>query len=174
MTPNGSTTSKRGAVAASAVALLSLISLPVVAESSSGCAGDDCDNDTQTWGSCTQGELAGGDPCVWESGPVVGKPWLNFHGERTWVFDPSPWMGSRQPIDYEAYLSFDPLPNPDGGGFANPAGNLAEYTLFQVGDAWKVSVTNDTCAQYYLRVVLTYCASSDVATPGACVADGGM
>ncbi len=147
-----------------------LTCVATTATSPSGCAGDDCDSDTQAWGSCTQGERV--DPNTWESGPVSGQPYLNFHGERTWVLDPRPWMGSRQPIGFQAYLAFNPLPDIDGGdGFAQPAGNLVEYTLMPNG---QVQVLNDTCAQYYLRVVLTYAAvdggASDV---GVCSPDGG-
>jgi hypothetical protein len=166
---------KHGIVAAIVAVLTGTLIVPVVAAptlllSQAGCAGDDCDGDTQTWGSCTQGELAGGAPNVWESGPVTGKPYLDFHGERTWVLDPTPWMGSRQPIGFDAYLSLDPNPNQDAqAGFALPAGNLAELKLLSDG---KVQVLNDTCAQYYLRVVLTY----PPGTPngGGCkMADGG-
>ncbi len=156
--------SPRRGVAAALLALpafATTLTLPVAATpvllSQTSCAGDDCDSDTQTWGSCTQGELAGGDPDVWESGPVTGKPYLDFHGERTWILDPSPWMGSREPIGYNVYLSLNALPAADGGGgFAQSAGNLAEITPVQVGGVWQVQVLNDTCAQYFLRVVLTY------------------
>ena len=108
---------------------------------------------------------------------MTGAPYLDFSGQRTWVLDPSPWMGSREPIGFQAYLSFEPEPNADGGGgFALAAGNLAEFTSTEVGGVWQVSVLNDTCAQYYLRVVLTY-AATDGGTSGdaTCVAaqDGG-
>jgi hypothetical protein len=168
--------SRRGLVA---VALAGSLSLPVlaapalpVALAGSGCTGSDCGGDTQSWGSCTQGERL--DENTWESGPVTGAAYLDFRGERTWVLDPSLWMGSREPIGFEAYLSLDPQPNADGGeGFALPAGNLAEFTAAQVGGRWQVSVLNDTCAQYYLRVVLTYAATdAGAAASGACEATG--
>jgi hypothetical protein len=165
---------RRSLIAVGAVAIAWVTALPIAAPAflAAGCAGDDCDSDTQTWGSCSQGEKAGGDPNTWESGPVSGAPYLNFHGERTWVLDPTPWMGSRQPIGFQAYLAFNPLPDVDGGdGFAQPAGNLVEYTLLPSG---KVQVLNDTCAQYYLRVVLTYAAVDGGASgAGTCSVDGG-
>ncbi len=131
-----------------------------LALASAGCAGSDCASDAATWGSCSEGERI--DVNTWESGPLTGKPWLDFHGERTWVLDPTPWMGAREPVGFQAYLSLDPTPVTDGGsGFAEPAGNLAILTPVQQSDgSWKVKVLNDTCAQYYLRVVLTYAAPS--------------
>jgi len=152
---------RRGSVAAGAAALAWMTTLPVAtpallvaAQATGGCAGDDCDSDTATWGSCTQGERL--DATHWESTPYSGQPWLNFHGERTWTFDPTPWMGSRPPFLVDVELSFLPLPNTDGGGgWAPSAGNLSEIAVLPSG---LVQVTNDTCAQYYVRVVLTYAA----------------
>ena len=94
------------------------------------------------------------DSHTWESAPV-DSTYLDFHGGRTWLFDPSPWMGKRAPVSFQAFLSLDPMPfAPGGSGFAEPAGNLAEF--LPAGNAWQVNVHNDTCAQYYLRVVFTY------------------
>lgn len=145
---------------------------------SAGCAGSDCDADVQTLPTCAGEPI---DATHWESGPVTGT-YLDFHGERTWILDPSGWMGSRKPFDFEADLALVSQPNAEGGtGFAQSAGNLAEFTLSQVGNGWQVRVLNDTCAQYYLRVVLTYPAidasSGDAgnAVTGTCTAgaDGG-
>ena len=137
------------------------------ATAGAGCAGDDCDSDTATWGSCSEGRRL--DVNTWESGAITGEPWLNDHGERTWVLDPTPWMGnSRVPDAVQVYLSFNPLPSSDGGdGFAQAAGNLGEITLLGSG---KVQVLNDSCAQYYLRVVVTYAAvAGGVHEAGPCV-----
>jgi hypothetical protein len=170
---------RHGVVAAAFAALTGSLVLPVAVAptvflSQAGCAGNDCDADTQTWGSCTQGELAGGDPNTWESGPICGQ-YLDFHGERTWTFDPSPWMGSRMPITISGSLSFDASPCAEGGQFAPPAGNLTEIMPIQVGNKWKFTVLNDTCAQYYLRVVATYAdVDAGAAGKGTCQSvDGG-
>ena len=138
-----------------------------------GCAGSDCDSDTATWGSCTQGRAL--DANTWESSALTGEAWLDFHGERTWTFDPTPWMGTREPSGFEADISFDPLPNADGGGgFSTASGNLGEFTPVQTASGWKVQVLNDTCAQYYLRVVLTYPMVEDGSANGStCSVDGG-
>jgi hypothetical protein len=168
---------KHGVVAAIVAALTGSLVLPVaiaptVLLSQAGCAGDDCDADTQTWGSCTQGDSP--DPITWESGPICGQ-YLDFHGERTWMFDPSPWMGSRELISVTATPSLVPYPCGDGGEFGMSAGNLAEVMPIKVGNKWKFTVLNDTCAQYYLRVVATYAETGSGATSGATckTTDGG-
>ena len=133
-----------------------LLSLPApLLLPATGCAGDDCDADTQKWGSCSQGDAI--DATHWESGTLTATPFLDFHGERTWILDPTPWMGSRTPNNVESEIAFASMPNAPGGmGFAPPAGNLSEITLVQSPNGWLVQVLNDTCAQYYLRVVVTY------------------
>jgi hypothetical protein len=132
-------------------AAVGALMLPAATET--GCAGDDCDSDVQTFPTCGGDRL---DANTWESGPLDGT-YLDFHGERTWIFNPSGWMGSRVPATFNAYLSLNPQPNAEGGdGFAQPAGNLAEITAFPVDGGYQVQVLNDTCAQYYLRVVITY------------------
>jgi len=137
---------------------------PALAMGQAGCAGDDCNSDTQTFAACG-GEPVG--PDEWESAPIAGTPYLDFHGERTWIFNPSGWVGARQPVTVTAYLSLVQQPNADGGsGFANASGNLAEYTVLPVAGGWQVQVLNDTCAQYYLRVVVDY-APADGGPQGA-------
>jgi hypothetical protein len=75
-------------------------------------------------------------------------------------------MGKRAPTGFFAYLSLEQNPYAEGGtGFAQAAGNLAEFS--PAGNAWQVNVLNDTCAQYYLRVVLTY-PDAGTTTMGPC------
>jgi len=62
------------------------------------------------------------------------------------------------PFSVTAYLSF--APNPSDGGFAESAGNQA---IFNADDS-VVRVRNDTCAEFYLRVVAE--ADPDEATDG--------
>lgn len=144
---------------------LSAVLLALASAPSTGCAGDDCDPDTKTMATCG-GELL--DANTWESGPLDGT-YLDFHGERTWGFNPSGWMGTREPAQINAYLSLNPAPNaPGGAGFAQSAGNLAEITVTRAADGFHVQVQNDTCAQYYLRLVITYAAADGGASPGTC------
>jgi hypothetical protein len=164
----GLTSRLRRPFVALVVATATGVVLVSAAAAPTGCAGNDCQADTQTFPKCG-GERIGTD--VWESGPITGT-YLDFHGERTWVFNPSGWMGNREPYLVNAYESLDPNVPADGGGsFAEPAGNLGEVIPVKVGDGWQVQLLNDTCAQYYLRVVLTYApeTGSGAASTGACV-----
>jgi len=145
-----------------AVAGVGLATLVVALGVPGACTGNDCAGDDQSWGSCSQGDKI--DDNTWESAPVASK-YLDFHGGRTWLFDPSPWMGKRTPVGFQAFVSLDPDPYASGGsGFAQSAGNLAEF--LPASNPWQVNVENATCAQYYLRVVLTYAATGGAA--GTC------
>jgi hypothetical protein len=161
MLPGGS--SGRALTVASVMTAMCLVGAPV-AVSATGCAGDDCAGTSASWGSCTQGERV--DDYTWESGPVDGT-YLDFHGGNNWLLDPSAAMGKRAPVGFSAFLSLDPNPYaPNASGFAPSAGNLTEF--HPAANPWQVNVLNDTCAQYYLRVVLTYAETG--AGPGSCVA----
>ena len=114
----------RGAAAASLAALAAAVTVPAFtapatslvlasAAATVACTGNDCVSDTQSWGSCTQGDRLDAD--TWESTPLTGTDWLDLHGERTWVLDPSPWMGAREPIGVAADVSLEPRPVDDGG-----------------------------------------------------------
>lgn len=155
-------------VAVGAVALVGIFALPVA---QTACTGNDCLGDVQSWGSCAEGEAL--DANTWESGPLTGT-YLDFHGEREWVFDPTPWMGTREPDNVFAYISFSSTPTADGGeGFAPPAGNLFEITPVKTPSGYKVQALNDTCAQYYLRVVVTYPMTKDASATPVCMGDAG-
>jgi hypothetical protein len=154
--------SRTRAVRVSAAVALGLVLLTPGAASLAGCFGN-CTGATETWGSPTQGERV--DDFTWESGPVTGT-YLNFPGGQTWLFDPSAVMGERAPVGFEAFVSMDPQPYANGGGgFSQSTGNIAEF--LSAGNAWQVNVLNDTCAQYYLRVVLTYPQTSTQTDSGA-------
>ena len=145
-------------------AVVALIAAPLAL---TGCAGDDCDADTQTLATCGGDML---DENTWESGPLDGT-YLDFHGQRTWVMNPSGWVGDREPATFDVYLSLNPVPNSDGGaGFADPAGNLAQITAVPSGGGYQIQVLNNTCAQYYLRVVVTYAGTATKA--GTCSSAG--
>jgi hypothetical protein len=137
------------------------------------CAGDDCDADIQTLPTCGGDML---DDSTWESGPLDGT-YLNFHGERTWIFNPSGWVGDRVPTLITPYLSLIAQPNAEGGapgyaGFTLGPGNMAEITAFPSGGGYQIQVLNNTCAQYYLRVVIQYADAGSPTTSGTCSAQG--
>jgi hypothetical protein len=163
----------RGSPRRAVTALILVAAVGVALATSGACAGDDCDSDTQTWGSCSQGHRL--DATHWESVRLVGEDWLDFHGERTWVFDPTPLMGDAAPVDVEVDLSFSVVPNaPDAGGYAVASGNLGQIAPIATPSGWKVAVLNNTCAQYYVRVLVTYAMpDGGVASGGSCGGDGG-
>jgi hypothetical protein len=133
-----------------------------------GCFGRECDGITAEWGLApNQGEFL--DPDTWESSPVDGK-WLKFGPKSTWVLHVPSWQASgREPAEFFAYVSSAESPN-DGGDDAFPnwtlaVGNLAE---FQAAFPGRVNVHNDTCSQYYVRVVLRApLAATDAGAPAS-------
>ncbi|MBN2196636.1 MAG: hypothetical protein JW751_27740 [Polyangiaceae bacterium] len=112
-----------------------------------GLAGCDCDKergDRIVW---LDGTTSGN---VYESSPIHG-PWLDFPGGRRYrlVHD----LG-RTPTDLQAFLSSDE----DGDELTPSVGNT---TLFEgVTDAY-VDIHNDSCPDFYLRVVATVPAEND-------------
>jgi hypothetical protein len=88
------------------------------------------------------------DPNTWISGPVDG-PWLWFPRQRVWVFE-VPQLGGRTPEIIIPYVSSSPEPSKTGDHVIG-AGNIA-----LIGGPWpnRVTVRNDTCSDYYLRLVL--------------------
>lgn len=113
-----------------------------------GCFGRQCDGDFQSYGGKPgEGRLL--DPDTWETTSFDGK-WLGFPHRRTWVFDTSA-LGPRAPESVIAYVSAQETPNELGGNFTVGGGNLVTYTVAKPGSLW---VTNDTCADYYIRVVV--------------------
>jgi hypothetical protein len=100
------------------------------------------------------------DETTWESVPIDGT-YLDFPGQRVYVFAPfldktpsgQPFTGPYTNI--VAYVSADPQPSLNGSNFTIASGNLAEVVGVTTGG---FAVHNDTCAEYYLRVVATRAA----------------
>jgi hypothetical protein len=136
------------------------------------------------------------DDSAWESNPIEGH-WLPFPPQRSVVLS-VPFATNRPLVDFLAYVSparlkgttgndrelpedgFTDMPNDPakpGGQFANAAGNIAEFSyVVPEGDHWKVTVHNDTCASFWLRVVIHAGppGSSDAGTPdGSAPIDAG-
>jgi hypothetical protein len=121
-----------------------------------------------------------GDGQYYETGSLE-DPFLYFPAGRSYELV----HGLRQaPSEMHAYLAFAECPlsksvrtpgrkprcepvdaESGGGGFSESAGN---ETLFEVRDDRVILVRNDTCAEFYLRVVATTsptAAASDAGTP---------
>lgn len=94
-----------------------------------------------------QGELG------WETASLDG-PWLDYPGNRTWVIDFPPELQTGcPPSDVMPYISADNsgVPNASHSNWVNGAGQLDEYGSVS---PTSISVTNATCAEYALRLVI--------------------
>jgi hypothetical protein len=87
-----------------------------------------------------------GDRLVWQSS---ASDYLPFTGATTYHFKHN--LGAR-PYDYSIDLAFSERPEvPGNGGHAKSAGNLA---LVLRSDENEIVVKSDTCADYYIRIVV--------------------
>jgi hypothetical protein len=112
--------------------------------------------------------LAGGT--TWESMPIDGD-YLDFPGERTYIFNPFLDGFTGPYTNIIPYVSSDPQPALNNSNFVIAAGNLAEVHGVNSGG---FAIQNDSCAHYYLRVVVTREAPPpDASTPDGS-SDGGV
>jgi hypothetical protein len=130
-----------------------------------GCYGHNCDGDTVFFGrGANEGHLL--DANTWESN-AMEAPWLPFPHQRLYDIDLA-MLGDRTPAIVIPYVSANQ--NPDN--FTVGSGNLTEILAATHAH---VSIKNDTCADYYLRVVVV-APPAPPAAPGpadAGTAEGG-
>jgi hypothetical protein len=109
-----------------------------------------------------------GDAIFYESSPPSG-PFLPFDGGT--YLHVKHGFGTR-PHTVQIYLSFSEYPESAGGGGAAPsAGN---QTVIQSWTDREIQIRNDSCANYWIRVVATgWGASADPPADGGALADGG-
>ena len=88
-----------------------------------------------------------GATLTWQSAPA-GGPWLDFPGNATVTFHYP--AGFRCATDWQAYVSTAQLQGDGGGTFVEASGQLAELSM-EAPDG--ITVTNATCAEYFLYVV---------------------
>jgi hypothetical protein len=113
-----------------------------------------------------KGELT--SPDTWESTPGDAD-WIDFGPRRQWHFLIDPWLAEGRPIvEMHAFVSQSQHPNCSGPGcsgdrnFAEGTGNIAEFS--NANPFGNVTLTNDTCAQYYVRVTLRAGPPTDAST----------
>lgn len=112
------------------------------------CYGRNCDPSVTTFGRQTgEGRLL--DTDTWESNPVDGR-WLPFPGNRAWVFDLRE-LGNRVPQIVIPYLSASVDPLRENQNFTVGGGNIAVISGATNGF---VTITNSSCADYFLRLVV--------------------
>lgn len=132
-----------------------------------GCYGKTCDGDIQVWGrDPNQGRLI--DVDTWETGPIDGA-WLPFPHQRLYILDLHD-LGDRVPTVVIPYVSAQADPLKEGGNFTIAAGNLTEISAPAKG---QVFVKNDTCADYWVRVVVETAPRPPTPPPSASAADAG-
>jgi hypothetical protein len=138
-----SATSTRRVVALLAVwALVSGAAL-----SAPGCYGRNCEPAFAGYGKeAGQGSMI--DSTTWQSNPVDGE-WLPFPRQQVYFFD-VPALEGQTPQVFIPYLSAQRDPS-KSGDFTIGSGNLA--LLFGAGPN-RIGVKNDTCSDYFLRLVL--------------------
>ena len=138
----------------------------------SGCYGHNCDGDAQVFGR-TPGEGRLLDADSWESNPIDGD-WIPFTKQRVWYFEMRD-LGDRTPALILPYISAEQNPVRDNGNWTLGAGNLAEQSGAGPG---RIAIKNNTCADYYVRVVavasprpptvsVPAASASDASTPDA-------
>jgi len=132
----------------------------------SGCQGHQCDGDFKAMDfvnpsdpTLTQdhGDLIDRD--TYETGPIR-SPWLYFPHQRTWTINPV-GLGGRTISEILPYVSpaSEPVNSGNSDNFTVGSGNIAEVRLRFEDNA--VVVYNNTCADYYLRVVVHAAPESD-------------
>jgi hypothetical protein len=153
-----------------------------------GCFGRECDGDEKSWGPPTDVYQAyadaapdalvgsGGDPRMsqghlvdentWESN-AIGDDWLEYlHARALHLYYPQ--LGGRQPDQVTAYISANVNPNKTGDTFTAGGGNVAKFIGVLPGVA---TVKNDTCADFFVRVIVHVPPYADSGT--ASVTDAG-
>ncbi len=143
--------------------LVATLALPLVLSAggaSVGCFDGSCD-DQESRTQPGSGRLVDAD--TWESGPIDGE-WLRYDHRMLIAFDTS-LLGPRLPDSVLVYISADKRPL-QGGSFTIAGGNVADISI---GGPGAVYVKNNSCAEYYIRLVV----HAPPQAPDGGVADGG-
>ncbi len=107
------------------------------------------------------------DPNIWESGTVEG-PWVPYQHQQT-LFVEFRNAAPRPVEQIDVYISNAEAPYDTNDIFAIATGNVAE--LQWVGSAG-INIRNNTCQDYFARVVVTFAANAaDASAPLDAAAD---
>lgn len=128
-----------------------------------GCYGRNCDGDVVTFGD-DPGEGMMLDENTWVSGPIDGE-WLWFPRQRYYVFDLTV-LGGRMPEIPTAFISGSLDPSTFPNNMTQGAGNLAQFYAMRPNG---IDVKNESCSDYYLRLVV----QTTPLPPEAPAVDGG-
>lgn len=112
------------------------------------CYGHNCDPSSDIYGlKSGEGQLAADD--IWESTPEESDA-IPYTRERTWFFK-LPMATDREILEVIPYVRADSNINVTGGNETIGSGNLAEISGVGPG---QFAIRNDTCADYFIRVVV--------------------
>jgi hypothetical protein len=139
------------------------LAVGAAAYATSGCVDKRCDPTSGAYGAAA-GEGALVDANTWETTPARDVPWLFFGPERLWTFDLRSLAGPRDVVNVEPYVSESEHPWESGQNFAVAGGNLAEFRIAEPG---VLEVRNNTCATYYLRLVVELAPATAATDAGA-------
>jgi hypothetical protein len=116
------------------------------------------------------------DPYTWQSGPLIGT-FLDFGPQMDWHMHLRDGVTGAELLGniltVTSYVSPEAVPNAPGNQFAQTAGNLAEYNLQADGPdggptgGWAIDINNDSCATYFVRVLVTSTGPGDAGVADA-------
>jgi hypothetical protein len=112
-----------------------------------GCYGRNCEGSLEVYGAnAGQGSML--DENIWQS-TALTEDWLPFPKQKYFIFDLHA-LGGRTPAAVMPYLSANPNPK-NGSDSTLGGGNIA--LMFNTGPN-RVDVKNDTCSDYFIRLVV--------------------
>jgi hypothetical protein len=142
-----------------------------VALASPGCYGRNCEGGIEPFGTDPgQGRMI--DENTWESSPMEGE-WLPYPKQRFYTIN-IPGLNGRTPQVVLPYLSAAPNPRKTGANWTLGSGNL---TLMVNASPNHIDIINDSCSDYYLRLVVIASpfpsGDASIATPTTAEGDAG-
>jgi hypothetical protein len=170
----------------------------VAVRAESGCATHQCDADCVVRGAASYSGCPGGDKdpsatfgnayrvgdaIVWESSEFIGESWLHFPGQRRYELhwanavstnlhiEPCVLASDYEVLNVEPYVST--FEDAATDNFVPAAGQLAEITYLSSEYA-QVNITNGSCAEYYLRVVVELVPKHEGGVPDGGACDAGL